>query len=282
MDDSRSLRIEYVEARRVLLDALDALRPHLDAVVLIGAQAVYLRTTGRLPTYQPYTTDADIVLDPTRLLDIPPLGKSMTEAGFVLTGEPGIWEAHFLRPGFADEILVPVDLIVPERMASKAGRRSARLPGNHGKNTARKSPGVEGTVVDCGPIEIASFEPTDKRSVIINVAGEAALLVAKLHKLGDRLDKPERLQAKDAGDVYRLFDAVDPDRMAARLIKLLADDRSNSTTEVGLAFGDRLFATPSATGVRLAVEALRGIVPEPTVVAVLTTYWESVRSQVSS
>ncbi len=33
------IRREYVEARRVLLDALAALRPHLDAFVLVGAQA---------------------------------------------------------------------------------------------------------------------------------------------------------------------------------------------------------------------------------------------------
>ena len=208
MDDPLTLRIEYIEARRVLLDALGALRPHLDAVVLIGAQAVYLRTAGRLPTYQPYTTDADIVLDPARLLDNPPLGRSMSDAGFVLTDEPGIWEARFKRVGFGEEIVVPVDLIVPEQVASKAGRRSARLPGEHGKNSARKSPGVEATLVDYGSIEIASFERSDTRSVVVNVAGEAALLVAKLHKLGDRLEKPERLEAKDAGDVYRLFDAV--------------------------------------------------------------------------
>lgn len=34
---------EYVEARRVLLDALEALGPHRKAVVLVGAQAIYLR-----------------------------------------------------------------------------------------------------------------------------------------------------------------------------------------------------------------------------------------------
>ena len=33
----------YVIARRVLLDALDALGGHRDAVVLVGAQAIYLR-----------------------------------------------------------------------------------------------------------------------------------------------------------------------------------------------------------------------------------------------
>ncbi len=32
----------YVRARRALLDAADALEPHLDAVVLVGALAVYL------------------------------------------------------------------------------------------------------------------------------------------------------------------------------------------------------------------------------------------------
>ena len=31
----------YVLARRVLLDALDAIGPHRDAIVLVGAQAVY-------------------------------------------------------------------------------------------------------------------------------------------------------------------------------------------------------------------------------------------------
>jgi hypothetical protein len=83
-------RIEYVEARRVLLDALTALTPHIDALVLVGAQAVYLRTAGRIETYQPFTTDADVVLDPRLLGPIPPLGQAMQRAGFTLTDEPGI------------------------------------------------------------------------------------------------------------------------------------------------------------------------------------------------
>lgn len=36
--DRGDLQIEYVEARRVLLDALTALTGQLDAVVLVGAQ----------------------------------------------------------------------------------------------------------------------------------------------------------------------------------------------------------------------------------------------------
>jgi hypothetical protein len=34
----------YVLARKVLLDALEVLEPHLDALVLVGAQAVYHHT----------------------------------------------------------------------------------------------------------------------------------------------------------------------------------------------------------------------------------------------
>jgi hypothetical protein len=33
---------EYIAARRVLLDALEALGAHRKAVVLVGAQAIYL------------------------------------------------------------------------------------------------------------------------------------------------------------------------------------------------------------------------------------------------
>ncbi len=271
------LRIEYVEARRILLDVLTALAPHLDAVVLVGAQAVYLRTEGRIQGYQPFTTDADLVLDPSRLEPIPPLGETMIRAGFTLTDEPGIWEARFNRPGFDEEIVVPVDLIVPEELAPKAGRRAARLPGDHGKSTARKSPGLAGAVVDNSPIELTALEPGDPRQPQVKVAGHGALLVAKLHKLGDRLATPARLQAKDAGDVYLLFDAIGAEQMAATLRALLGDERSAATTAKALMYLDALFTTPASPGVRLASGALRTLLPEETVSAVMTSYAAALR-----
>lgn len=73
-----------------------------------------------------------------------------------------------------------------------------------------------------------------------------ALLVAKLHKLGDRLATPARLKARDAGDVYRLFDAVGVDDMAATVETLLADNRSAGTTTKALTYRDALFTTPRA------------------------------------
>ena len=53
----------YVVARRVLLDALTALAPHIDAVSW-RAQAVYLHTGTADLAVAPYTTDGDLVWTP--------------------------------------------------------------------------------------------------------------------------------------------------------------------------------------------------------------------------
>ena len=206
---------EYIAARRVLLDALVALKPHIDAVIVIGAQAVYLRTRDRMPHYQPFTTDADLVIDPGQLADAPLLGDAMLAAGFTSTREPGIWMRHTKHPGFDDDITVPVDLIVPAQIAPRAGRRGGRLPRGHGNRAARKTRGVEGAVVDHDPFLIEALDPGDERCLVVNVAGAAALVVAKAHKLGERLATPSRIIAKDAGDLYRLFEATAVTQMAA-------------------------------------------------------------------
>ncbi len=44
MADGSALDPLYVAARRVLLDALTLLAPHGEALIVVGAQAVYLRT----------------------------------------------------------------------------------------------------------------------------------------------------------------------------------------------------------------------------------------------
>ena len=57
----------YVLARRVLLDGLQALGAHREAIILVGAQAIYLHTGDAELAVAPFTTDSDLVLDPTRL-----------------------------------------------------------------------------------------------------------------------------------------------------------------------------------------------------------------------
>jgi len=51
----------------VLLDVLEALGEHRQALVLVGAQAVYLHTGEAVFAVAPYTTDADLVVAPGRL-----------------------------------------------------------------------------------------------------------------------------------------------------------------------------------------------------------------------
>lgn len=188
---SDDIRSEYVDARRVLLDALVGLRPHLDAFVLIGAQAVYVRTVDRLPGYQPFTTDADLVFDPARLADEPLLVDAMNAAGFLYSGRPGIWHptvSHTDRP----DHIVPVDHIVPKQIASTTGRRGARLPGGHGKTAAQKTPGVEGTLVDNDLIEIGALDKDDTRFVSVAVAGPAALAAGQDEVLEERSSRWRR------------------------------------------------------------------------------------------
>jgi hypothetical protein len=101
----------YVEARRILLDALTALAPHGAAVIVAGAQAVYLQTGEADMAVAPYTTDADLALDPTLLGDAPELEAAMSGAGFRLSEiggnvEPGIWVASGRVEGA--EMLIPV------------------------------------------------------------------------------------------------------------------------------------------------------------------------------
>ena len=57
----------YVRARTALLDAADALTEQLDAVVLVGAQAIYLHTGDADFAAAEYTTDADFCVAPAAL-----------------------------------------------------------------------------------------------------------------------------------------------------------------------------------------------------------------------
>ena len=57
---------------------------------------------------------------------------------------------------------------------------------------------------------ITALDPTDRRSIEAEVAGPAALFVAKAHKLNDRIAsrKTSRIDDKDAADVVRLMQSV--------------------------------------------------------------------------
>lgn len=220
-----------IAARRVLLDALEALAEHRDGLVLVGAQAIYLYTGDADVPIATTTKDSDIALIPIRLASDPTLDAAMTAAGFNhdrSAQQPGEWSSRkALEP--------PVELLVPEGLHAGGGRRGARIP-PHSKHAARVVPGLEAAAVSYRQMTITSLEPDrDSRAIAIAVASPAALLVAKAYKIGDRATtSANRLLDKDAHDLYRLLRATPPDEIATDLRLLRGDDVAGPPTERAL------------------------------------------------
>lgn len=82
----------------------------------------------------------------------------------------------------------------------------------------------------------------------MKVAGSAALLVAKLHKLGERASQPHRLVDKDAHDIYRLLVATETAALARRLNALMVDEIAGATTGTAVDYLRELFSGPTALG----------------------------------
>ena len=245
----------YVMARRVLLDALDALGPHRDAIVLVGAQAVYLRVGEADLAIAPYTTDGDLAIDPTRLGLIPPLEQALLAAGFAHRAKDSVgqWIAK-RKTSEALDVDVPVDLLVPASVSPGKGRRSARLPG-HDSRAARIVKGLDGAIVDADVLHLTALEPSnDPRTLNVRVAGPAALLVAKLHKIGDR-EGTGRQNDKDALDVLRLLRGTELEDLVDRYRMLLADARSMNAAVTGRTLLESQFTTRDGIGVEMAVRS---------------------------
>ncbi len=253
---------EYVLAREVLLDALEALGDQRSAVILVGAQAIYLYTGDADLAVAPYTTDGDVALDPSNLKAVPKLAEALREAGFVAdTQHVGTWIMS--RPLEGRPVDVKIDLMVPEAVGG-LGRRGARL-GPHGNKAARKARGLEAALVDRQQKVIETFDDDHSQAFEVAVAGPAALLVAKLHKIAERVNNSGRREDKDALDVLRLLRAVPLEVLTDGVGKLLSEEISAGVTEEALAFLRNLFSEPSRVGCRMAARAAAPLEPEDTI-----------------
>ena len=234
----------YVWSRKALLDTVEALGVHQGALVLVGAQAVYLHTGRAEIQVAEFTTDADFVIGPDLLADRPLIAGLLAGAGFATREHPGGW----LNP---DGIYV--DLMVPEAVAGP-GTRGARL-GPHGKRAARRAKGLEAALVDCATRRIPALDPAETRTADLRVAGPAALLVAKTHKIVERSDQADRLRDKDALDVLRLLRAVPTAELSVGIQKLLAQPSSASVTVEAVGAFWTLFGSRESLGVEMAVRS---------------------------
>jgi hypothetical protein len=215
------VRREFVRARRTLITVLRHLAVYReDAIVVAGAQAVYIRTAAEAFPFTPFTFDSDIVLDPRVLDPEPPVGSILASLGYVHRAEqPGLYWA----PGSDRTDGCQVDLLVPERFAAGRSRRDANLPGAN-RRAARRTRGLEATLYDRERRRIDDLEdPTISAEAL--VAGPAALIVAKAQKIAERSSTaPDRVKVKDVTDVFGLLRAHEPEDLRARFSKLARVD----------------------------------------------------------
>lgn len=260
MSSSGGMADAVVMARMGLLDALEALKSHVDALVIVGAQAIYLHTGSTEIALAEYTTDGDVAVDPDLLSSEPLVEVAMHAAGFTPDPRSSAVGSWISARG------VPVDLMVPDAVAG-AGRRGVRIP-PHASKAMRRSRGIEATLVDNSKMVIGTLDGmVDPREFQVSVAGPAALLVAKLHKINDRAGTPLRQDNKDAHDVYRLLRSVDTDDLVGVIGLLLGKPVCAQVTRDAIMHLDRLFARgPSAQGSVMA-GAAEELVGDPVGVA---------------
>lgn len=255
----------YVLARAVLLDALDALGDQRSAVIVVGAQAVYMHTGAVDLAVPEFTIDADITIDPALLHDVPEIEAAMLGARFTRGVRVGVWIASREVAGVPAR--VEVDLMVPDAVGG-AGRRAARLPG-HAKEVARKTRGLEASLIDKSVASIRALEPGDSRAFDVAIAGPAALLVSKAHKIAERVAEREqrRMDDKDALDVLRLLQATDTSALAATVKMLLQVDVARDVTREALGILKEHFTDVRAAGPQMAARSAGTLMPADVVAA---------------
>jgi hypothetical protein len=255
-----------VRSRSAMLDALAALADHRDAVIVIGAQAVYLRTSSAPVALAEATKDSDLAIDPRTLGEDPRVEAAMKAAGFMpdpIHGQPGAW---------VNAMGIPVDLMVPETLAGPGGSstRGARIP-PHDRRAMRRARGLEAAVVDNTIERVCGLGPADRRVYDARVAGPAALLVAKTHKIAERIETPRRLNDKDAHDMYRILIAVETEPLVEGFRRLLAEPVSAPVTDQALTQMSELVAAgPQAPIPMMAGRAEEGL-GDPETVALSTS-----------
>jgi hypothetical protein len=239
---------EYVSARRTLLDVLEALKAHLDAIVLVGAQAIYQFTGDSDLPIAEFTTDADLSINPQLLASTPLLMQAMKDANFIQVEDQLRWKS-------ASGVFV--DLMVPEALVEGTSRRSVTNLAEHGPMSARRTRGLEASLEDRERKIIQALEVSDIRTFEIWVAGPAALLVAKVIKLTERFDvnDPDRVPQKDALDLFRLMQVIPTAELAQRLNRLLQSEVAAPTTTGAIQALARDFARSDAKAPKLAAQA---------------------------
>jgi hypothetical protein len=110
------------------------------------------------------------------------------------------------------------------------------------------------------------------------VAGPGALVVAKVHKIAERVGANDRVSDKDALDLLRLLRAVDTEVLAGCIRSLLDSELARPVTGEALSLLPMLFGDSASDGVRMAVRAAGTGEDAATIAASLVALVEDLRT----
>jgi hypothetical protein len=115
--------------------------------------------------------------------------------------------------------------------------------------------------VDKSVTAISALDPADRRAYRIAVAGPSALLISKLHKIGERIEerRERRLDDKDALDVLRLLQAVPTAHLARVLADLMSHELAAEVTREAMAALREHFSGARSAGAQMAARAAGGL-----------------------
>jgi hypothetical protein len=110
--------------------------------------------------------------------------------------------------------------------------------------------------------------------VEVEVAGAAALFVAKAHKLHDRVadGRANRLDDKDAADVVRLMQTTSATNIGAAFGSLSRHTIAGTPSTDALAYLEELFGRRGRPGIEMASRALRLGMPGERIEALCVAY----------
>ena len=257
-------------SRRLLITTIVALGEHANAMTVVGAHAVHVWVQKKWgPVDMESTRDGDLAVNPVLIAEDPKIMQIMAEIGLepARPERPGIY-GYVNERGLSWEQRTTVDLLVPETYAGSKGR-SARIPGQ--KSATTRAYGLELAIHDRTLIRISTTDGEPEMSVEVNVAGPAALLIAKAHKVSERLadvdKRPDRLRPKDSGDIALLMMVTDGAEMAKTMTRHVAETPEiRGVVQDGAQYLVDMYSTDNDTIVREHMaDSLSARFPESTV-----------------
>jgi hypothetical protein len=257
-------------SRRLLITTIVALGEHANAMTVVGAHAVHVWVQKKWgPVDMESTRDGDLAVNPVLIAEDPKIMQIMAEIGLepARPERPGIY-GYVNERGLSWVQRTTVDLLVPETYAGSKGR-SARIPGQ--KSATTRAYGLELAIHDRTLIRISTTDGEPEMSVEVNVAGPAALLIAKAHKVSERLadvdKRPDRLRPKDSGDIALLMMVTDGAEMAKTMTRHVAETPEiRGVVQDGAQYLVDMYSTDNDTIVREHMaDSLSARFPESTV-----------------